>query len=284
LIEVDVKRIVAFSTLSQLGVIFVCLGLGFRSLRFFHLNCHAMFKALLFMSVGVLIHSVYGSQEGRSLLSLPHCAPWLLLCIVVSRLSMCGLVFLSGWATKDAVFESLLNHSFPCSSTLLFYVSIGITIVYSCRLILFCLGRPGTFPVLTASAPSSFLLFLPMSSLLLLGVIEGMCLVSSSVVTFSPLTFYEKLIVYFLFLITPYYAALMNYNRLPSISRVTSYTVFGRVLSSTLPGLRSIYFLEGSTVQSLGLSKASSVLGAPSYLGQLTSKVFLFLGCALVLF
>jgi len=283
-IEADVKRIVAFSTLSQLGVIFIGLGLGFRSLRFYHLNCHAMFKALLFISVGVLIHSCYGRQEGRSLLCLPHCAPWLLICIIVSRLSMCGLVFLSGWATKDAVFESFLNHSRPCLSIVLFYVSIGITIVYSCRLVLLSLGYPASFPVVSSSSPTSFLLILPMSSLLLLGVIVGLCLVSSSIVGFSPLPYYEKLRVYFLFLITPYLAVLTNTSQLPTLSSVTSYTVFGSVLSSTLTRLRSPYYLENSSIQSLGLTKASSVLGLPRGLGFLTTKVFVFLGCALVLF
>jgi len=284
LIEVDVKRIVAFSTLSQLGVIFIGLGLGFRTLCFFHLNCHAMFKALLFISVGVLIHTRYGSQEGRSLLCLPYCAPWLLICIVVSRLSMCGLVFLSGWATKDAVFESLLNHSFPCSSILLFYVSIGITIVYSIRLILLSLGYPSSFPVISQSSPSSILLLLPMGLLLLLGVIEGICLVTSSVVTFSPLSYYEKFMVYFLFLITPYLSFLSNNGTLPTISRVTSYTVFGSLLSSGIARMGSAYYLESSSIQSLGLSKASSLLGWNRGLGFLTTKVFVFLGCALVLF
>merc|ERR1712083_1007092 len=95
-LEVDVKRIIAFSTLSQLGVIIIGLALGFRCLRFFHLNCHAMFKALLFISVGVLIHSCYGSQEGRGLVNVPYSSPWLLVCTLVSCLSMCGMVFLSG--------------------------------------------------------------------------------------------------------------------------------------------------------------------------------------------
>lgn len=73
-LEVDIKRIVAYSTLSQLGVMVISLGIGSRGLCFLHLNLHAMFKALLFISVGILIHSCYGSQESRSLFSFSSSA------------------------------------------------------------------------------------------------------------------------------------------------------------------------------------------------------------------
>jgi NADH-ubiquinone oxidoreductase chain 5 len=71
LLETDVKRVIAYSTLSQLGLIILSLGLNFRGLCFLHLILHAIFKALLFMSVGVLIHSCFGSQESRSFSHFP---------------------------------------------------------------------------------------------------------------------------------------------------------------------------------------------------------------------
>jgi len=282
-LEVDVKRIVAFSTLSQLGVIFVGLGLGKRSLRFFHLNCHAMFKALLFISVGVLIHSCYGSQEGRSLLILPYCSPWSLLCIVVSSLSMCGCVFLSGWATKDAVFEAMFNWRIPCASLFLFYICIGLTIVYSCRLTLLAVGFQSSFPVIVSSTPASILLLFPTISLLLFGVMEGLCLVSCAAKDLAALAFWEKLRVYFLFLITPYLSILLNQSARPNISRVTPYSVLCRACSSSITRISLCYYLESSSIQSFGVSKAPTVLNLPTRIGMLTAKVFLFLGCVLVL-
>jgi len=71
LLETDIKRVIAYSTLSQLGLIILSLGLNFRGLCFLHLILHAIFKALLFMSVGVLIHSCFGSQESRSFSHFP---------------------------------------------------------------------------------------------------------------------------------------------------------------------------------------------------------------------
>lgn len=73
--EIDIKKIVALSTLSQLAVIAVALSLALKGLAFFHLITHAMFKALLFLCVGVGIHSVYGSQDFRSYGGLTQALP-----------------------------------------------------------------------------------------------------------------------------------------------------------------------------------------------------------------
>jgi len=95
-IESDTKKIIALSTLSQLGLIVTSLGLGERSLCFAHLNTHAAFKALLFLAVGTAIHSLFGSQEVRSNVTLCGSSPYILVILVAASISMCGLVFLSG--------------------------------------------------------------------------------------------------------------------------------------------------------------------------------------------
>lgn len=94
--ECDTKKIIALSTLRQLGLIVTSLGLGERSLCFAHLNTHAAFKALLFLAVGTAIHTLYGSQEVRSTVPLTGSSPYILIILVVASTSMCGLVFLSG--------------------------------------------------------------------------------------------------------------------------------------------------------------------------------------------
>lgn len=104
--ECDVKKIIALSTLSQLGLIVTRLGLGERSFCFGHLNTHAAFKALLFLAVGTSIHILYGSQEVRSADSLTSSSPLILIILVTARASMCGLVFLSGWVSKEAILEA----------------------------------------------------------------------------------------------------------------------------------------------------------------------------------
>lgn len=94
--ESDVKKVVALSTLSQLGIMVTCLGLGERSLCFAHLNTHAAFKALLFLGVGTVIHSGYGTQEVRCVVCLSSSSPFLIVVLATSLSSMCGLAFLSG--------------------------------------------------------------------------------------------------------------------------------------------------------------------------------------------
>jgi len=133
-LETDVKKIIALSTLSQLGLMITSLGLGARSLCFAHLNTHAAFKALLFLAIGTYIHSIYGSQEARSVVLVPNASPLTLVVLVTACLSMCGLVFLSGWATKEAILEARFNAVVSAFSILLIYVGIGLTLGYSLRL------------------------------------------------------------------------------------------------------------------------------------------------------
>ena len=96
LVENDFKKMVALSTLSQLGIMVTRLGLEQRGLAFLHLNLHASFKALLFLAVGILIHSIYGSQGFRKLGTLFSRASLVGTVFLIASLSMCGLVFTSG--------------------------------------------------------------------------------------------------------------------------------------------------------------------------------------------
>lgn len=104
--EQDMKRIIALSTLSQLGVMIVSIGVGNVGLAFFHLICHAIFKALLFLCGGRIIHSFGGQQDvrfmGRIVIGLP------LSCVSlnVANFSLCGLPFMAGFYSKDLVLES----------------------------------------------------------------------------------------------------------------------------------------------------------------------------------
>jgi len=133
--ESDTKKIIALSTLRQLGLMVTTMGLGERSLCFAHLNTHAAFKALLFLAVGTAIHSVYGSQEVRTRVPLSGSSPFIIIILVATSSSMCGLVFMSGWVTKEAILESRLNNSVRFCSLVLFYAGIGLTVLYSLRLI-----------------------------------------------------------------------------------------------------------------------------------------------------
>lgn len=104
-VELDFKKVVAYSTLRQLGVMMVRLGLGLWRLAFFHLLAHAIFKALLFLCVGVLIARHGHGQDLRSIGNLVKGMPIIQAGIVLARGALCGVPFLSGFYSKDAILE-----------------------------------------------------------------------------------------------------------------------------------------------------------------------------------
>merc|ERR1712071_117456 len=101
--EYDIKKIIALSTLRQLAVIIFSISLGLYSLAFFHLVIHALFKALLFLCAGVLIHGVGGTQDIRICGGLVQSFPLIGVCINLANLSLCGLPFLSGFYSKEII-------------------------------------------------------------------------------------------------------------------------------------------------------------------------------------
>nr|YP_009142436.1 NADH dehydrogenase subunit 5 [Atrocalopteryx atrata]AKH04372.1 NADH dehydrogenase subunit 5 [Atrocalopteryx atrata] len=135
--EFDLKKIIALSTLSQLGLMMSILSMGFYNLAFFHLLTHALFKALLFMCAGVIIHNMGDCQDIRYMGSLLDYMPLTSVCFCVSNLSLCGMPFLAGFYSKDLILEissfSMLNFI----SFLFYFVSTGLTVCYTSRLLSF---------------------------------------------------------------------------------------------------------------------------------------------------
>merc|ERR1712215_537492 len=99
------KKIIALSTLSQLGVIMRILSLGYPNLAFFHLLRHALFKALLFICAGAVIHNIKDYQDIRVIGSLVLQIPLTTFCINLANLALCGRPFLAGFYSKDLILE-----------------------------------------------------------------------------------------------------------------------------------------------------------------------------------
>lgn len=138
--EVDIKKVIALSTLRQLGVIILCLALGLKIIALFHLVVHAFFKALIFMCVGRVIFLRGGVQDGRFLrglwLKLPSVCSWLVVC----NLSLAGLPFMSGFYSKDLIIEAGVEGSLRGVGIIFLFSSIFLTAVYSIRIILLLLS------------------------------------------------------------------------------------------------------------------------------------------------
>lgn len=133
--EFDLKKIIALSTLRQLGLIIRILSIGFFKLAFFHLLTHALFKALLFMCAGAIIHNINNSQDIRLIGGLRIHIPLTSACFNVSNLALCGIPFLAGFYSKDIILEVVIIRNINIFSFFLYFFSTGLTVCYSFRLV-----------------------------------------------------------------------------------------------------------------------------------------------------
>uniref|UniRef100_UPI00315CFE37 NADH dehydrogenase subunit 5 n=1 Tax=Tuerkayana hirtipes TaxID=2739209 RepID=UPI00315CFE37 len=138
--EYDLKKIIALSTLSQLGVMLSILALGYVDLSFFHLLSHALFKALLFMCAGVVIHSVGGYQDIRYMGCLIKFMPLSVAYMTVANLALCGFPFLAGFYSKDMVLEVAFMSWINYIALILYILATGLTVSYTMRLIYYSLS------------------------------------------------------------------------------------------------------------------------------------------------
>nr|YP_010401662.1 NADH dehydrogenase subunit 5 [Singara diversalis]UQU69083.1 NADH dehydrogenase subunit 5 [Singara diversalis] len=135
--EFDLKKIIALSTLSQLGLMMSILSMGMPDLAFFHLLTHAMFKALLFMCAGVIIHMMNDMQDIRYMGGISIYIPLTSLCMNISNLALCGIPFLAGFYSKDLILELVSFSNLNLLVFFLYYISTGLTMFYTIRLIMY---------------------------------------------------------------------------------------------------------------------------------------------------
>src|ERR1700739_2634319 len=138
LVQNDIKRIVAYSTCSQLGYMFVAMGAGAYSVGMFHLFTHAFFKALLFLGSGSVIYAMHHEQDIRNMGGLRHKIPYTFTVMCVGTLALTGFPLTAGYFSKDAIIESAYaaHNPFALYGFLMTVVAAGLTAFYSWRLIL----------------------------------------------------------------------------------------------------------------------------------------------------
>jgi NADH-quinone oxidoreductase subunit L len=137
LVQNDIKRIVAYSTCSQLGYMFVAMGAGAYSVGMFHLFTHAFFKALLFLGSGSVIYAMHHEQDIRNMGGLKDRIPFTYLVMVIGTLALTGFPLTAGYFSKDAIIESAYasHNPFAAYGFLMTVVAAGLTSFYSWRLI-----------------------------------------------------------------------------------------------------------------------------------------------------
>ena len=173
LVQTDIKRVVAYSTLSQLGYMTVALGASAYSIAIFHLTTHAFFKALLFLGAGAVIIALHHEQDMRKMGGLRRALPITYGTCIVGSLALAGIPPFSGFFSKDAIIEAVAHATIPGAGLTYVAVLIGVfvTALYSFRLIFMVfhgqraenldeahgVREPGwvvTFPLIALAIPS----------------------------------------------------------------------------------------------------------------------------------
>ena len=170
----DIKKVLAYSTVSQLGLMFAALGLGAFSSGIFHLVTHAFFKALLFLGAGSVIHALSGEQDIRQMGGLKKLIPITYITFLLASLAIAGFPFLSGFFSKDEI----LAHAFEQNKAIwtILFISSLLTAFYMFRLVFltFFNSFRGTEEVKHHIHESPWTMTVPLIILCILSIVGGM--------------------------------------------------------------------------------------------------------------
>lgn len=180
LVQSDIKKVIAYSTCSQLGYMFFICGLSGYHIGLFHLANHAFFKALLFLSAGAIIHSMGNEQDMRKFGGLLSKLPFTGIMLLIGSLSLAGVPFLTGYYSKDLIIEFAFAHFSIIGAFALVLGSITafLTAFYSLRVfyLSFLLKTTANLVVIKNMHESSIVLLLPLGFLSLGSIYFGFLL------------------------------------------------------------------------------------------------------------
>src|SRR6266699_3871671 len=176
LVQNDIKRIVAYSTCSQLGYMFVAMGVGAYSVGMFHLFTHASFKALLFLGSGSVITAMHHEQDIRKMGGLRSKLPFTYWTMIIGTLALTGFPLTAGYYSKDAVIEAAYSGrgSVATYGYLLTLISAALTAFYSWRLIFKTFhGEPNEHHAFEHARESPLVMLVPLAVLALGSIVTG---------------------------------------------------------------------------------------------------------------
>uniref|UniRef100_UPI0030FE7615 NADH dehydrogenase subunit 5 n=1 Tax=Coladenia agnioides TaxID=2866479 RepID=UPI0030FE7615 len=244
--EFDLKKIIALSTLSQLGLMMSILSMGLPDLAFFHLLTHAMFKALLFMCAGVIIHLMNDNQDIRLMGGLSLYIPLTSLCMNVSNLALCGIPFLAGFYSKDLILEMVMMSNLNFLIFYLYYFSTGLTMFYTIRLLMYLMLNDYNLLSIYNLYDEDYIMLKSMFLLMMMSVLTGSML--SWLIFSIPYMIYLPLNLKLMVLYVSFLGMLMGY--LISNMKIYSVNKFLKMYEMSL-FLSMMWFMPNLTTYGL---------------------------------